>query len=92
MQKQCTQVESEYLEWRKAPQWYCVKTVLHNDGTIESEIAADEKTKLAIAIQSLEKPLDGVFETTEATTYYTYHQGYKEALRQMNAAKMAMML
>lgn len=54
MNKQ-TKVESEYLEWRKAPQWYCVKTVLHNDGIIESEIVADEKTKLAIAIQSLEK-------------------------------------
>ena len=75
MKKQCIEVEVEYLEWRKAPKWYCVK-----------------KTKLPIAIQDFEKPQDGVFETAEATVYYTYHQGYKEAERQMNAAKAAMLV
>ena len=90
MNKQCVEVEVEYLEWRKAPKWYCVKTTFHNNGKIESEIVRDEKTKLPIAIQDFEKPQDGVFETAEATVYYTYHQGYKEAERQMNAAKAAM--
>lgn len=92
MNKQCVEVEVEYLEWRKAPKWYCVKTTLHSDGTIESEIMKDEKTKLPIAIQDFEKPQDGVYETAEATTYYTYHQGYKEAERQVAAAKAAMMI
>lgn len=88
MTNQCIEVEMEYREWRECPLWYCLKTVLHNDGRIESEIMADEKTKVAIAIQSFDKPLDGVFETAEATTYYSYHAGYKEAARHLSAARV----
>jgi hypothetical protein len=88
LNKQCIELEMEYREWRESPQWYCVKTVLHSDGRIESEIMVDEKTKLAIVIQDLDKPMDGVYETYEATTYYTYHQGYVEAARQLAAARV----
>jgi hypothetical protein len=83
MAQQCIDIEMEYREWRESPMWYCVKTVLHNDGRIESEIVADEQTKLAIAIQSLDKPMDGAYETTESVTYYTYCQGYREAEKQL---------
>lgn len=85
--KQCIQEEMEYREWREAPHWYCVKTTLHNNGKMESEIVADEKTNIAIVIQQAEKPLDGVFETMSSTIYYTYHRGYEEAKRQMMAAR-----
>ena len=44
MKKQCIEVEVEYLEWRKAPKWYCVKTTFHNNGKIESEIVTDRKS------------------------------------------------
>lgn len=83
----CIKAEMEYREWRECPQWYCVKTTLHADGRIESEVVADEKSKIPIAIQSAEKPLDGVYETMEATTYYTYCRGYKEATKQVALAK-----
>ena len=45
---------------------------------------ADEKTKLPIAIEIDEKPLDGVFEMATATIYYTYHEGYEEATQQVS--------
>ena len=68
----------------KKPNFYCVKTTYYNNGKIESEIMADEKTKLPIAIEIDEKPLDGVFETAIATIYYTYHEGYDEATQQVS--------
>ena len=49
----CIRAEMEYREWRECPQWYCVKTLFRADGTMESEIVSDEKTKIPIAIQSL---------------------------------------
>ena len=67
----------------KKPDFYCVKTTYHNNGKIESEIMADEKTKVPIAIEIDSKPLDGVFETATATIYYTYHEGYAEAAHQV---------
>ncbi len=88
MTQQCIDVEKEYCEWRESPLWYCVKTVYHSNGKIECEIMTNEKTKLAIAIQSFDKPMDGVYETTEATIYYTYHQGYKKAEEQLMLAKI----
>lgn len=88
MDRQCIQEEMEYREWREAPHWYCVKTVMDNlTGKLTSEIVADEKTHIAIIIQQVEKPQDGVFETAASTTYYTYHRGYEEAKRQMMAAR-----
>lgn len=65
------------------PNFYCVKTTYHNTGKIESAIVTDEETQLPIAIEISAKPLDGVFETATATVYYTYHEGYKEAVRQV---------
>lgn len=87
MDKQCIQEEMEYREWREVPQWYCVKTTFHSNGKMESEIVADEKTNIAIVIQQVEKPQDDVFEMAGSTIYYTYHRGYKEAERQMMAAR-----
>lgn len=87
-ERQCVETEMEYRAWSECPQWWCVKTTYHNTGKIESELVVDEKTGAAIVIQSAEKPLDGVFETTSGTVYYTYHQGYAEAARQMAAAKI----
>lgn len=92
MKNQCLEVEVEYREWRETSLWYCVKTTLHSDGRIESEIVTDEKTKQPIAIKDTDKPLDGVFETATETTYYSYHAGYKEAMRQVNAAKAVMLV
>ena len=86
-EKDCLKAEVEYRNWRECPLWYCVKTKLRNDGKIESEIVSDEKTKVAIAIQSAEKPLDGVYEDASGVTYYTYHAGYKEAAKQVAMAK-----
>lgn len=83
----CLKAESEYRDWRECPLWYCVKTKLRNDGTVECEIVSDEKSKIAIAIQSAEKPLDGVWEDVSGVTYYTYHAGYKEAAKQVALAK-----
>ncbi len=74
------------------PRWYCVKTILHNDGRIEAEFVKDEKTGIVILMRSPDKPLDGVFETTESTTYYSYHDSYEEAAQQIAAAKMAAMV
>lgn len=82
----CIRAEMEYREWRECPLWYCVKTLLGIDGTMKSEIVSDEKTKIPITIQSVEKPQDGVFEDASGTTYYTYHQGYKAAAKQVAAA------
>lgn len=65
------------------PNWYCVATKFGTDGKIESEIVADETTKLPIAIEIPDKPLDVVYETATATIYYTYHDSYEEAHRQM---------
>lgn len=92
MKNQCLEVEMEYREWRETPLWYCVKTTLHNDGRVESEIVTNEKTKLPMVIQDTEKPQDGVFETATETVYYSYHAGYKEAERQVRAAKAAMLV
>lgn len=83
----CIAAEMEYREWRECPQWYCVKTTLHTSGKVESEIVADEKTGIPIAIQDTQKPADGTYETVEATTYYTYHRGYKEAAEQVRQMK-----
>ena len=65
------------------PNWYCVATKFGTDGKIESEIVVDETTKLPIAIEIPDKPLDAVYETASATIYYTYHDSYEEAHRQM---------
>lgn len=88
MDEQCIKEEMEYREWREAPHWYCVKTIYHNNGKMESEIVVDEKTKLAIVIQQVEKPSDDAYETAEGIIYYTYHRGYEEAKRQMMAARV----
>lgn len=85
--RDCIKAECEYREWRECPLWYCVKTKLRADGKVESEIVSDEKTKIAIAIQSADKPLDGVFEDMSGVTYYTYHAGYAEAAKQVALAK-----
>lgn len=81
-----TEEKVEYRDKRVLPHWYCVKTTMNFDGEIESEIVTDEKTKLPLMIQAEEKPQDGVFETAIATTYYTYHDGYRAAARQLEAA------
>lgn len=66
------------------PNYYCVKTTVHlESGKIESEIVKDEKTGCPIAIECEDKPLDGVFETYTETVYYTYHDNYKDAARQV---------
>lgn len=88
MNQQCLQIEQDYREWSEAPHWYCVKTVYHNNGKIESEIVVDEKTGNPIVLQMVDKPQDGVYATATATTYYTYHQGYEEAARQLKLARM----
>ena len=85
--RECIKAECEYREWRECPLWYCVKTKLRADGKVESEIVSDEKTKIAITIQSADKPLDGVFEDASGVTYYTYHAGYAEAAKQVALAK-----
>lgn len=80
LKESCLKAESEYREWRKCPHWYCVKTTVDSvSGYVECEIVADEKTGVPTYIQSDEKPLDGVYETAESTSYFTYCQGYKEA-------------
>ena len=65
-----------------------MKTKLYDNGKMESEIVKDEKTKLPIAIASVEKPQDGVFAEVGATTYYPYCQGYDEAERQLMLAEV----
>lgn len=81
------QEEAQRRPQPEIPQWYCVKTIFHiSTGKMESEIMTDEKTKIAIVIQQPDKPLDGAFEKNGYTTYYTYHDGYKEASRQLLAA------
>lgn len=87
-EQQCLEAENEYRAWSECPLWYCVKTVFKNDGTLTSEFYADEKTKLPVMVQSREKPMDGVFEDATGTTYYTYHQGYEAAARQIAAARI----
>lgn len=88
-EQQCIETEIEYKEWKENPLWYCVKTLFNmNTGKMESEIVKDEKTKQLIAIQSIEKPQDGVYETAAGTIYYTYHRGYREAARQMAMANI----
>lgn len=88
-EQQCIEAEMEYREWKEDPLWYCVKTLFNiSTGKMESEIVKDEKTKQVIAIQGIEKPQDGVFETAAGTIYYTYHRGYKEAARQMAMANI----
>ena len=82
--------EMEYREWRECPQWYCVKTTLYTSGKVESEIVTDEKTKIPLVIQDIQKPSDGTWETMEATTYYTYHRDYKEAADQVRQMKKMM--
>lgn len=80
LKESCLKAESEYREWRECPHWYCVKTTVDSvSGYVECEIVADEKTGVPTYIQSNEKPLDGVYETAESTSYFTYCQGYKEA-------------
>lgn len=67
------------------PNYYCVKTTYHHNGKIESEILTEENSEMLIAFESPGKPLDGVFETATATIYYTYHDSYEEAARQIEA-------
>ncbi len=86
--KQDIELEQKYRDWRESPLWYCVKTIYHNSGKIESEIVKDEKTRLPITIQSFDKPSDGAYETANATVYYTYYRGYEEAKRQMKAMQI----
>ncbi len=69
----------EYQDWREGPIWYCVKTTYHNNGKVESDFVKDEKTKVALTVQGIEKPLDGTYQTANATIYYTYHRTYEEA-------------
>lgn len=85
----CVQAEIEYREWSECRIWYCVKTRLANDGSIECEIAKDEKTNVPIIIQSQEKPLDGVFEDETGITYFTYQPGYAAAAQQVEATRKA---
>lgn len=85
----CIKAEMEYRSWRECPQWYCVKTTVHNNGTIKSEFVVDEKTNLPIIIQDEKKPQDGVYETINEITYYTYHRGYEEAVRQIKRSSIA---
>jgi len=87
IQENCIQAEMEYREWRESPQWYCVKTIFHNNGALECEVVVDETSNIPVAIQSIEKPLDGVFEGVNKTTYYTYHQGYEAAAQYIAAVK-----
>lgn len=89
LKNQCLETEMEYREWREAPLWYCVKTTLHNDGKIESEILADEKTKMPLVMMGAEKPQDAAFETVTSIIYYNYFAGYEAAERQVKAAKAA---
>ena len=83
----CIQSEIEYREWSECPQWYCVKTTYHNNGKIEAEIVADEKSKIPLVLQQMDKPMDGVFETASSVAYYTYHRGYEEAAKVVAAVK-----
>lgn len=85
----CVKEEMEYREWRECPLWYCVKTIMNNTtGKMKSELVKDEKTGAPVAIQGVQKPEDGVYETTATTTYYTYHRGYDAAAKYMAAANM----
>ncbi len=85
--EQCIQIEQEYREWREYPLWYCVKTILNDlTGSMKSEFVRDEKTKLPLTIRDTEKPGDGVFQSGNTTTYYTYHSSYEEAAKQIAAA------
>ncbi|MFI3279608.1 MAG: hypothetical protein R3Y55_03680 [Rikenellaceae bacterium] len=88
MDKQNLEHEVEYLRWRECPQWYCLEITYHNNGKIEGKITEDEETKMPLVLQQDQKPHDGVYETAGATTYYTYHMGYAEALKQMGALSM----
>lgn len=84
----CIKTEMEYRSWKENSLWYCVKTLFNMaNGKMESDFIRDEKTKLPITIKSDEKPLDGVFEDVQGTTYYTYFGNYAEAARQIAAAK-----
>ncbi len=87
MNKQCIEVEMEHRAWSECPLWYCVKTTLHNNGKIESEIYANEKTGIPVVIQSDDKPQDGVFESATKTTYFTYCKGYKAAANVVESTK-----
>lgn len=69
------------------PSCYCVKTKYHDSGKVECDFVRDEKTKLPIAFEIDDKPLDGVFEEVGATTYYSYHMGYEDAARQIASVK-----
>jgi len=74
------------------PRWYCVKVILHNNGKIEAGFVVDEKTGIVILMRSPDKPLDGVFETTESTTYYSYFDNYADAKAQIDAARAAVLV
>ena len=85
-EQQCIEEEMKYREWREAPIWYCVKTMLNNiTGEMKSEIFRD-KDNIPLIIRSLEKPLDIVYENTTTTTYYTYHATYEEGEKQVALA------
>ncbi len=65
------------------PGWYCVKTEFRNNGIITCDFIKDEKTGIPIALDMQGKPLDGVYEDAQATTYFTYHDSYEEAFEQI---------
>lgn len=65
------------------PGWYCVKTEFRNNGSITSDFIRDEETGVPITLDIQEKPLDGVYEDAQATTYFTYHYSYEEAFGQI---------
>lgn len=72
------------------PVWYCVKTLFNSvTGKMESEVMKDEESKMPITIRSDKKPLDGVYETAAGTTYYTYHDGYEAADKQVRMTMAA---
>ena len=65
------------------PGWYCVKTTFHLTGKVDSDLVRDEETGVPITLELPDKPLDDVYETANAITYYTYHERYEEAFAQI---------
>lgn len=69
------------------PNYYCVKTTYENNGKIKCEIMTEENSERLAAFESPGKPLDEVYETATATIYYTYHDSYEDAARQVEATE-----
>jgi len=84
---QAEMLKKNFQEW---PLWYLVKTVIQSTGKIVSEIINDDATGLPIVLKDAHKPQDEVYERIDGTTiYFTYHEGYEEAARQVAAMNMA---